>query len=307
MGEINNPHDKFFKETLGNVSLAKDFIMHYLPAEILGIIELDTLQPQKDSFVAEDLKEYFSDLLFGVQINGLEGYLYFLFEHKSYQTKNISFQLLTYMVEIWESKLNKEENKELPLIIPIVIYHGREKWRIPNSLGDQFIGFHDLPRNIQHCIPDYEYLLYDFSPNGHEQIKGETELWLFLQILKNIFVKDVEQTIIVIERASTAIESNQSGNRFYNTLIRYILSAREDLSIEEVNERLPKEGRERFMSVADQLREEGEIKGIKKGREEVKSEIARKMLKQGMNEEEIMTLTGLSKNDIKDLMDNLHE
>jgi len=29
--KIDNPHDKFFKETLGNVIVAKDFLHNYLP------------------------------------------------------------------------------------------------------------------------------------------------------------------------------------------------------------------------------------------------------------------------------------
>ncbi|WP_422674112.1 Rpn family recombination-promoting nuclease/putative transposase [Caldifermentibacillus hisashii] len=40
------------------------------------------------------------------------GYLYFLFEHKSYPDKGISLQLLKYMVEIWEAKIKKTRASE---------------------------------------------------------------------------------------------------------------------------------------------------------------------------------------------------
>ncbi len=36
--EIQNPHDKFFKETLGNVAVARDFLNNYLPQNIVDII-----------------------------------------------------------------------------------------------------------------------------------------------------------------------------------------------------------------------------------------------------------------------------
>lgn len=139
MDRVNKPHDKFFKETLGDVSVAQDFIHHYLPEEILGIIDTSSISPEKDSFITKDLEEYFSDLLFSVTMNGEEGYLYFLFEHKSYEEKSISFQLLKYMIEIWENKLNKEKTDELPIVIPLVIYHGRQKWSMARTLGDLLV------------------------------------------------------------------------------------------------------------------------------------------------------------------------
>ncbi len=80
--KVQNPHDKFFKETLGNVSTAKDFLSNYLPDNIMNIIDVNTLEPQKDSYINQELEESFSDLLFKVDINENEGYLYFLFEHK---------------------------------------------------------------------------------------------------------------------------------------------------------------------------------------------------------------------------------
>lgn len=62
--KVENPHDKFFKETMSNVATAKDFLMNYLSESVLRVVDLNTLNPQKDSFINPDLEEYFSDLLF---------------------------------------------------------------------------------------------------------------------------------------------------------------------------------------------------------------------------------------------------
>jgi predicted transposase YdaD len=51
--KIQNPHDRFFKETFGKVEVAKDFLNNYLPENIIKVIDVDTLEPQKDSFVNE--------------------------------------------------------------------------------------------------------------------------------------------------------------------------------------------------------------------------------------------------------------
>jgi len=58
--KIQNPHDKYFKETFGKSDVAKDFIKNYLPQEIRDIVNINTLEPQKDSFVNEELQEGFN-------------------------------------------------------------------------------------------------------------------------------------------------------------------------------------------------------------------------------------------------------
>ena len=93
-------------------------------------MKIDRLDAEKDSFIDENLNETFSDLLFGVNINNRRSYIYFLFEHKSYRSKNITFQLLKYMVEIWDSKNKNADSDWLPIIIPLVIYHGKERWNL---------------------------------------------------------------------------------------------------------------------------------------------------------------------------------
>ena len=93
---LSNIHDKFFKETFSDVAVTKDFLSHYLPEAIQQYVDLNTIDPQKDSFIDEKLKESFSDLLFQVNIQNEEGYLYFLFEHKSSPEKGIPLQLLKY-------------------------------------------------------------------------------------------------------------------------------------------------------------------------------------------------------------------
>ncbi|MFD1064426.1 Rpn family recombination-promoting nuclease/putative transposase [Oceanobacillus locisalsi] len=80
---MNRPHDKLFKETFGDLDVTTNFMHHYLPEEILDIIDIDTLAPQNGSFIESELKDSYSDLLFHVQMGDEEGYLYFLFEHKT--------------------------------------------------------------------------------------------------------------------------------------------------------------------------------------------------------------------------------
>lgn len=285
--KIQNPHDKFFKETFSNVEVAKDFIRNYLPRSVVNIIDINTLEPQKDSFINEELQEIFSDMLFRVNIGKREGYIYFLFEHKSYMSRNISFQLLKYMIEIWEAKIKKEGIHELPIIIPLLIYHGKESWNIKTTLGEMIKGYEELPKDVQKFIPDYEYLLYDISRYTDEEIKGEAQLRILISIFRDIFTKDNKGLLESIYRAAEylrELDDKQTGIEYFETFMRYVLNAGQKLTNEDVNEIIEKiasgfpEGSEVVMTLAEKLREEGREEGETRGETKALLKTATKLL-----------------------------
>ncbi|MDI6793494.1 MAG: Rpn family recombination-promoting nuclease/putative transposase [bacterium] len=130
-----------------------------------------TLEYTKDSFIDKHLKEYFSDLLFKADLkDGSWGYVYILFEHKSYEEPLSAFHILRYMVKIWEMWLKKNEEKPgFPVIIPLILYHGEGDWQAGLNFRELF----DCPDDLVHFIPDFQYLLWDASRYNDEDIKGE--------------------------------------------------------------------------------------------------------------------------------------
>ena len=274
--KIQNPHDKFFKETFGKFEVAKDFLNNYLPQEIREIVNIDTLEPQKDSFVNEELQEGFSDMLFKSNINNYEGYIYFLFEHKSYSSKDAAFQLLKYIIKIWEAIIKKESANELPIIIPILIYHGKYNWNSKLRLGEMIAGYGLLSDQIKKYIPDYEYLLFNISRYSDEEIKGQAQLRIVLTIFRDIFTKDAnefhESMIRAIEYLSE-LDDKQTGIEYFETMMRYIFNVRSDLTERDVEKLIAKiennypEGSEVLMTLAERFVEKGMEKGIEKGME----------------------------------------
>ncbi len=70
MDKIQNPHDSLFKETWSNKANAKAFLENYLPGTLLEIADLDSLEICKDTFIENDLKDYYSDMLYKVNFKG---------------------------------------------------------------------------------------------------------------------------------------------------------------------------------------------------------------------------------------------
>src|SRR5690625_3133573 len=134
--KIHQAHDKLFKETFSDVTVAQDFLHYYLPPALLKVIDITSLKMSNESFIEEGLEESRSDLLYETIINGEKSYVYFLFAHKSYPTKDIALQLLGYMVEIWKREVDKKKADVLPPVVPLVIYHAESHWKNPRLLRD---------------------------------------------------------------------------------------------------------------------------------------------------------------------------
>ncbi|MCB8942799.1 MAG: Rpn family recombination-promoting nuclease/putative transposase [Ardenticatenaceae bacterium] len=138
MSGISNPHDKFFKETFTRMEMARDFFANYLPEEITAVLNLDSLTLQSGSFVDPDLQEQFADLLYRVNLQDeSEVYLYLLLEHKSYPDPLTPFQLLRYLVRIWER--DSREGESLRPIVPVAVYRPRAV-AVALDFGELFTG-----------------------------------------------------------------------------------------------------------------------------------------------------------------------
>ena len=59
METLNNPHDKFFKEVMGQREIARDFLMNYLPPETARFIDFNTISPEKDSLSKKSCRNSF--------------------------------------------------------------------------------------------------------------------------------------------------------------------------------------------------------------------------------------------------------
>ena len=264
---IKNPHDKFFKETLGMRKNARSFLENYLPVQIRELIEIDSLEIEKDSFVTQELQDYYSDLLYKVKFGSYDGYIYLLFEHKSYSEKWICLQLLEYILQIW--KVKKGDGEQLPIIVPLVLYHGKTTWKIGVKLSDLLQ--YKEPR-LMNYVPDFEYLLYDLTKYEDQDIQGIAKLKVALYLMKYIWSADI---VARLEKILSLLQGlPQSEMEFLVTITIYVLYTTEipiSKLVEIVEKNVSQRGGEMIMTTAEKLIEEGIRKGeeigIRKGEE----------------------------------------
>lgn len=144
-----------------------EFLRLYLPADLVAQLNLNQVHLEDSSFVDEKLREHFSDLLYRVGLKeGGEAYVYFLLEHKSAPDERVGIQLLRYLAQAWD-----RIPLPLPLIIPVVVYHGAVPWNVGERLSSLF-GKPAGEQIWRRYLPDFEYHLCDLSRFSDEELAG---------------------------------------------------------------------------------------------------------------------------------------
>jgi predicted transposase/invertase (TIGR01784 family) len=267
--KIQNSHDSLFKETWSDKKNAKAFLENYLPPKVLRVINMDSLEICKDSFIENDLKNYYSDMLYKVNIGKTPGYIYFLFEHKSYPDKMVHLQLLEYMTKIWRLDLKQSKRKKLSIIVPLLLYHGPQKWKVKEDFSSMLDGPVDI---MAEYIPDFRYVLYDLSQYSDDDIKGTITARVVMLIFKHIFEKDFAQKLPEIFSLLKDLSEKETGLQYFETLLKYIFSNVEGITTEQfqtiVLNALSEDKGDIIMTLAEKLRNEGREKWIEKGFEQ---------------------------------------
>ena len=114
--------------------------MHSSSEEVPGLtarLDLTRLAPVAASFVDEALRWRHSDLLFTAPLDGRDAYVYLLAEHQSSDDPLMAFRMLRYVTRIWDQHLREHPNaRQLPAVIPLVVYHGPAPWASPVQVLD---------------------------------------------------------------------------------------------------------------------------------------------------------------------------
>jgi predicted transposase/invertase (TIGR01784 family) len=259
---MNNPHDRFCKETLTRKENAVSFFREHLPQDVAGRADWRTLTIVKETFISPDLKERFSDIVYTVRVKGLLVFLYLLFEHQSTIDVLMPLRFYQYMGDIWGLfiKQNPGETR-LPEIVPILFYHGENPWNISPKFEDMIVE----PALMPACRPRFEHVVRDLSAFSDSEIKGNVSIRLFLSVMRRIFSPNFSEHLDGMLPLFAELSRKRTGMQYLETVLRYIYNVRDDIDPEETEKKLiqviDEDNKEGVMTVAERLRQEGEVRG----------------------------------------------
>jgi len=280
--DITNPHDKLFRDTWSVLENARSLLHNYLPDQVLACVDLASLEISKDSFIEKELADYYSDMLYKVTLSGTSGFVYVLFEHKSYYDRYVHLQLLEYMVKIWrlhikQNKKKEPESQQLPIVIPLLICHGKRPW--PKEKV-RFSSLMSGPvEELSVYIPDFKILLHDLRRFTDDDIKGTVMARVVMLLFKYVSEPDFQEKLPGIFSLMKALMDKETGLQYLETVLRYLFNATDDISAETfkkvAEQALSTREGEYIMTLAERLHKEGKLEGRLEG--EIKGKLEGKL------------------------------
>ena len=289
----STPHDAVFKRFLRHPETATDFLTLYLPEAIRQRCDFSTLRLQSASFIDEDLRAWYSDVLWSVQTTCGTGYVYVVIEHQSSPDSHMAFRLMRYAIAAMQRHLDAG-HKTLPLVVPMLFYHGATS-PYPFSLNwlDEFAD-PQLAKTLYGC----PFPLIDVTVMPDDDIVQHRRVALLELMQKHIRQRDL---LGLVDQIVSLLVTGNTNDRQLKALFNYVLQTgdaqRFRAFIGEIAERAPQE-KEKLMTIADRLREEGRNDGLILGKREEALRIAQEMLDRGLDRELVMMVTRLSPDDL---------
>ncbi len=319
--DINNPHDKFFRVAFSMKIIVVDYFKNLFPKKWANRLDLETLKLEPVSYIANDLKNYFADIVWQCQLKDSDEKVQvaFLFEHKSYIPEYPHLQILEYKRGGYNTQL--AEGQSLKLIIPIIVYHGTKEWEVKPFSSY----FGNIPPEFQGFIDPLEYYLTNLDDYSDEIIKAFNTIFLgkALFALKHFkegyYIKQHYAELLLIGYENTNSKDELDFVQYFSV---YLSTISDEITEEEIIEQvklIDDNLKPKNMDYVKVLLERGEKKGRqegeKKGRQEgiqVGIQVGEKFAiynayKRVSNIEILTQAFGLSPNEILGIVDEMKQ
>ncbi len=267
---VNKINDKLFWDIYNRPSNAVGFLRNFLPPNILNAIDLNFVSVDKKSYLSEEYKEHYTDLVVQTRLKGNAqepAFVYFLLEHKSYIPIRPAFQLLRYMVEQWY-ELEKQEvlGSKLPPIFPILVYHGEKGWT-------HGVHFHDIV-NIPHddmkpYIPNFQYFLSDTATEDVEKYNTSVVIKCWFLMVKSIKTPAMRERLFEIVNLLHDFLDQETAIEYIDIFYKYLANTDNIITkidaVQAIETIFPGRGADMVKGWAKEYADEGMERGMEKG------------------------------------------
>ena len=294
---LTQEHDKIFRTVLSKKKDVAKFVNKILKTKY----KEEDLERYETSYINKKFQNREADIVYKIK----EENTYLLIEHQTKIDYSMPYRIAEYQMEIMKSAIKQKKIKQktykIPIVVPIVLYTGKQKWNANRNLERKLEG-----TDIKVQIGYYE-LVENNTKTEEELLKSET----FIE--KMMLIEKAKNTEDIVKKLEKIIEKTKEEDK--ETLKNIIaIIFEEKIGTEKTDELIKKieNGGKEMSAVIDMIRKEnqmyinigkreGKIQGKKEGKKEGIIEIAKKLLKRNTSKEEIAEITGLKINEIEKL------
>ena len=296
--KINHIHDKTFRKILDDKKEFTIFINKIFNLE--EKLEEKDIEKYNRKFVSVDYTNQESDVIYKLKNKEI----FILVEHQTKIDKKMPIRILKYELEIIRSRMDENNRLEFPIIIPIVLYTGKQRWNAKinyPSYNSELARYRGLKK--------VEYNLVDINDYTIEDLYKENSILTKIMILEksNKYIEIINNVDKIVNKVYdsklyTQTQKEMLLNILNNTMINIVGNKK----MKEYKIKL--EGGENMLALYEMIENErNEIysTGIKEGKVKGKIEgikaIAKKMLRMKFDKDTIIKATGIKEDELENL------
>ncbi len=290
-----NIHDKFFKTLLSDDSNAKFFLKIFLPKPINEKIDYKTLKLVNKSFISEELKETFADMIFECKMGSNEksNYISILLEHKSQPYKYTELQVMGYIISAYNAQV--KAGKPLKFILPVVFYHGGQNWKM-KSLNELIEG---ISKDFLDYIPKLKIVFIDLGKFSDKQLIDIGNTFMSSALLTQKYSHNPQELINKIDLIFGNLFPDANRNLIGSFFVYFIkiveLPEKEFIElIEKISPPIKNEIMSTYEMIAEKYKKQGIEQGIEKN--------VLRMYKKQFDISQIADILDISEEKVRDIL-----
>lgn len=302
--EQDKKHDKLVKTILKNPEEMAKIINEFLEPSVK--IKGEKLIKYTNSYITKKYKSKEADIVYKLKNEEV----FFLIEHQSTIDTKMPYRILNYCVDImqeWVKSKKVKRQTKYPIVVPIIIYTGIEKWKIPKNFKDVQLSnqvFGDYKIDLYYNLIEInklskKYLIDQQSLFGYGMVIEKSRNKAELQENLDLIVKNAKskEKLLEISNIIEYLFSDMIEESAKESLIEKIeLKIRkEEKDMSSLYERLLAETCELIREGKREGKNEGKTEGKNEGKRIAREETAKALLENNVDEEIIIKSTKISK------------
>ncbi|HVR99462.1 MAG TPA: Rpn family recombination-promoting nuclease/putative transposase [Thermoanaerobaculia bacterium] len=264
-------HDLSYRLFFAHRRMIQGLLREIVGERWVDRIDFDSGERVDTSFVSPKHENRESDVIwkFRRRDGGEPVYVYILLEFQSRPDPSMPVRLMGYESLFYQSLMAGQPAavwRKLPLVIPVVVYNGREPWNVSTDLGS-LIG--DLDSSAEIYRPQLRYRLVDEAAYPREDLAAlDNPVADLFRIEKSRDWREVHASVHRLRQSVPPTEA--SLRRAFETWLQKVILPRLGLSQEKVSAELTLEELDTMLAESidrwnREIREEGREEGRQEG------------------------------------------
>ena len=171
------PYDPSYRLLFSQPRMVEELVRGFAGEPWIEQLDFSTLERVNASYVSDTLKEREGDVVWRLRHrDGSAVYVYLLIEFQSEVQRFMAVRLLAYVALLYQDLLARREltpSGRLPLVLPIVLYNGEDRWWAPLELSELIQA---VPEEAQPYVPRLRYRLIDEGSYSQEELEDRQNL-----------------------------------------------------------------------------------------------------------------------------------